>query len=106
MKAVKRMLLGIFFVLLGIFCTLFSVSFSGFELLELVALFSPLLGLGLVLFGFFPRIDLYFGIYLFGYLPFSFLSCFFFLFSLLLWNFIHWVYRPIPGYVRIEMYSL
>lgn len=59
MKAVKRMLLGIFFVLLGIFCTLFSVSFSGFELLELVALFSPLLGLGLVLFGFFPRIDLY-----------------------------------------------
>ena len=53
LKAVNRMLLGIFFVLLGIFCTLFSVSFSGFELLELVALFSPLLGLGLVLFGFF-----------------------------------------------------
>ncbi len=49
------MLLGIFFVLLGIFCTLFSVSFSGFELLELVALFSPLLGLGLVLFGFFSK---------------------------------------------------
>ena len=55
MKAVKRMLLGIFFVLLGIFCTLFSVSFSGFELLELIALFSPLLGLGLVLFGFFSK---------------------------------------------------
>ena len=55
MKAVKRMLLGIFFVLLGIFCTLFSVSFSGFELLEPVAFFSPLLGLGLVLFGFFSK---------------------------------------------------
>ena len=96
------MLLGIFFVLLGILHTLFS----GFELPELVALFSPLLGLGLALFGFFPKIDLYCGGYLFGYLPFSFLSCYFFLFSLLLWNFIHWVYRPIPGYVRIEMYSL
>ena len=53
MKDLKLILLGIFFVLFGIFWLLFTATFSGYGAMELVAFFSPLLGLGLALFGFF-----------------------------------------------------
>lgn len=55
MKGLKFLLLGIFFVLFGIFWLLFTDAFSGFEAMELVAFFSPLLGFGLALFGFFSK---------------------------------------------------
>ena len=55
MKGLKQILLGIFFVLLGIFCVVFTSSFSGFAALELVGLFSPLIGLGFALVGFFSK---------------------------------------------------
>ena len=55
LKGQKCILMGIFFVLLGLYCIVFTSSFSGFAALELVGLFSPLIGLGFALVGFFSK---------------------------------------------------